>query len=741
MPSIMGHAIVGATAALLSSSAPAIKRRKLFWTLSILCTVVPDADVLTFALGVKYDSFFGHRGFSHSIAFAAVAGFFATAIYLRTLKLKIPKDLGLIFYFFLVTLTHPVLDSMTDGGHGVAFFSPLNIHRYFYTYRPIYVSPLSISEFFNHTGIRVVFRELMFILLPCLLAITFKKTLAGKVPKKLILGVVLVFSFIFPFGLLREELIPGMNGVDVHKIDASFLREKINGADSIPVEDIPGKRLLVNYKDLVKNNLLNTVLMPARQPWSGAFFPSWLGGVSGRWQDLYLVRIWKTLMGDPPPTKSEVLEVLHRAAQGNKPNTLELDKLSPTEKYDIAVGDYYMTATRFESSVRGRGLLDTFPNTPLWAGYCNSISLAAIYEKEPKQTVRVLNPDGYEIKFYPNDIKALLGISYMYIFPKSWEVGNRCELNGPQSDACVDVNPAAVVIALTNLVGLAKTSFLIDKEAFLGIQNAPIRKAEVKVLNPPYFTSERQHFFKVEDFIVKWLVDIEIKLTFSNITALDPSSEEEEVSYLATLGLDQNQNLVGGRWEDPFNHPDFAWGGRSILTGPGKIDDQLMSNRSIEWAIIKEIIEKSSQSTPQNEVVQISKISKNPVSHGFAFQSEIDGVAGGISYLKLSDPVEIYGRLEGENLSKFNSVDLVVLGNSTTGKQDVKLATTELMGEPGASRVFFNLKTRGSLENLENLMLRFNKAHFDKTIDSGFIQFHLPYKQKFETSLNKEVKN
>ncbi len=43
-----------------------------FWVLSAVCAVVPDADVLGFAFGVRYGDVLGHRGLTHSLAFAFV---------------------------------------------------------------------------------------------------------------------------------------------------------------------------------------------------------------------------------------------------------------------------------------------------------------------------------------------------------------------------------------------------------------------------------------------------------------------------------------------------------------------------------------------------------------------------------------------------------------------------------------------------------------------------------------------
>ena len=44
-----------------------------FWLLSALCAVLPDADVAAFVFGVAYGDVLGHRGLTHSLAFALLA--------------------------------------------------------------------------------------------------------------------------------------------------------------------------------------------------------------------------------------------------------------------------------------------------------------------------------------------------------------------------------------------------------------------------------------------------------------------------------------------------------------------------------------------------------------------------------------------------------------------------------------------------------------------------------------------
>src|SRR5579872_845956 len=53
----------------------------------------------------------------------------------------------LFSYFFVVTASHGVLDAMTDGGLGIAFFAPFDNTRYFFPFRPIKVSPIGFSFF------------------------------------------------------------------------------------------------------------------------------------------------------------------------------------------------------------------------------------------------------------------------------------------------------------------------------------------------------------------------------------------------------------------------------------------------------------------------------------------------------------------------------------------------------------------------------------------------------------------
>ncbi len=165
MPTIIGHAISGAAFAALTRKA----RVKILF-LSICCAVFPDLDVVAFRLGIPYEHWLGHRGFSHSILFAALLAAGASLFALK----ESPKVRYLAFLtFFLSALSHGLLDAMTNGGLGVAFFSPFQNERYFLPWRPVEVSPLSLKRFFSERGFNVLKSEFTWVILPSLGAFTF----------------------------------------------------------------------------------------------------------------------------------------------------------------------------------------------------------------------------------------------------------------------------------------------------------------------------------------------------------------------------------------------------------------------------------------------------------------------------------------------------------------------------------------------------------------------------------------
>src|SRR5438132_2354382 len=129
MPSVFSHAVVAL------ALGPAFRRPG--WPARLWCAVLPDADVVGIYAGVPLGSGFGHRGLTHSLAFAAALAAVLTPL----------------------LLAHGVLDAMTDGGIGVAFWAPFDAGRYDLPWRPIVVSPLGVRRFFSAWGLAVLASE------------------------------------------------------------------------------------------------------------------------------------------------------------------------------------------------------------------------------------------------------------------------------------------------------------------------------------------------------------------------------------------------------------------------------------------------------------------------------------------------------------------------------------------------------------------------------------------------------
>lgn len=133
------------------------------WLWGAFLTALPDIDFIGFRLGIPYPHPFGHRGFTHSLLFAAVVALLSAS----WLRRRWPGGFGsLALFFFLCTASHGILDGMTNGGLGVAYFFPLDNDRYFLPWRPIPVAPLSPRLIFSAWGWQVLKHEMIYIWIP-----------------------------------------------------------------------------------------------------------------------------------------------------------------------------------------------------------------------------------------------------------------------------------------------------------------------------------------------------------------------------------------------------------------------------------------------------------------------------------------------------------------------------------------------------------------------------------------------
>jgi len=134
-----------------------------FWVLGAVCAVFPDVDVIGYHLGIPYGSVLGHRGITHSILFAALM---AGAAVMFLPRASSGERRRMWMFFWLAGCSHGVLDAMTRGGGGIAFFAPVDNTRYSLPWKVIEVSPLSVSRFFTARGVEIMESEALWVWIP-----------------------------------------------------------------------------------------------------------------------------------------------------------------------------------------------------------------------------------------------------------------------------------------------------------------------------------------------------------------------------------------------------------------------------------------------------------------------------------------------------------------------------------------------------------------------------------------------
>ena len=235
--------------------------------------------------------------------------------------------------------------------------------------------------------------------------------------------------------------------------------------------------------------------------------------------------------------------------------------LSPSEKYDLYVGDYNYSL-RNEVSTRSNR------DAQYWEGICDGWAPASMNHREPTPKT-VTNPDGVIIPFGSADIKALLSYYYAYIYQgNTSQEGRRCPprrgifggiFTRPSPDCREDLNAGTFHLIMTNKIGLEKKGFIADIENNAEVWNHPFMKYSSELVstgNP------------VEDSVPNTAKTVKVRTT---VTYTDESELNtwtpvigtayqiySERNYEYILDLDGAGNILGGRWESK-ERPDFLW--------------------------------------------------------------------------------------------------------------------------------------------------------------------------------------
>ena len=173
------HAFVGASiASLPDTSVPKVK----LCLVGAALAVAPDLDIAAFGLGLPYDHPLGHRGFTHSVLFAALAG--AVGAGLLSSWRQAPNAARVAVVLAAAVASHGLLDAFTDAGLGVAFLFPWSEGRFFFPWRPLATSPLSIRAFFDGPAAPILLNEFLLVWLPTLLGLWIWRKRQRSLPRR-----------------------------------------------------------------------------------------------------------------------------------------------------------------------------------------------------------------------------------------------------------------------------------------------------------------------------------------------------------------------------------------------------------------------------------------------------------------------------------------------------------------------------------------------------------------------------
>jgi|GEM_PF-862821 len=619
MPSIITHGIVALALATKARSVRSSDRMRLL-LVCIFCAIVPDIDVIGFKLGVQYNSLFGHRGFTHSFFFAALLALFGSWLFHRRIR-ENPRSFTLLFLLlFTVTASHTLLDAMTNGGEGVALFSPFSNHRYFFPWRPIMVSPIGVEAFLGWRGIQVLANEFLLIVFPLAAVLYFPELMKKSRTKKIIsIALLLVWALALTAlaGLSPLNNLTMIFNRSEHPVISLFVKQYKNPQilKSIPTTGIPDAKLVTNFLQLQRLGLFNRRLeaRDSASHWASGFFPNWYGGIAGRWQNSNFTLLLRTFLGYGVPEAREIQEVLKDAAASPRKRDF-LFTLSPTEKYDLALGDYNFTATKSVLAMTHNAA--AWPK--FWFGICNGMAAASKNHEEPFRTVDVINPNGFRIKFHPNDVKALLGHALAEV--SMWtEHGTRCNVNGPDAEAC-RVNAGSFFLTTMNRLALAHDSFIVDGFSGTRKQFYLFDAVRVEVLQSPIAIE------KLKDWAVptpvKQLAKVRFTMDFVSTLLNDkdgdvPDEHAQGEGYYkkvgrvvvprvldAMLALNKDGDVIGGAWLGDEDVPDVIF-----FPSPEPSKDEhgrLKVTPALNWTVIKQIYQESINRSEDRAAVDFS---------------------------------------------------------------------------------------------------------------------------------------
>jgi hypothetical protein len=343
-------------------------------------------------------------------------------------------------------------------------------------------------------------------------------------------------------------------------------------------------------------------------PWSSDFWPDMKGSIADPYNETGQgplgIPINRIMLSANLSNLKSRASLHQQAVQNiNSIDETKFDNMSPTEKYDMLLGDPNFTMTN--QVIKMVEVEDSIGIVAPFSGVCHGWSPASLYMPRPEHKITLMSPFGRPVNFYPFDIKALA----TFLWGKTPAAnmvhfqGNKCYSGGHVTKygrlvdpKCFNANPAMFHLVLVNQLGLNHRGFIVDRKDDSSVWNHPVyayrskffkvtdRKPtpgvsfdEAKVLASglqfdPYREFRSPKTSSIVGVETTFWYGVENKNPDHTPTD-DPSKDHTDHQTIRyDLELDVNDNIVGGEWREydeadaqtlfeqvGWTHPNTIW--------------------------------------------------------------------------------------------------------------------------------------------------------------------------------------
>jgi hypothetical protein len=358
-------------------------------------------------------------------------------------------------------------------------------------------------------------------------------------------------------------------------------RSHIGGNDNPAKLVDAGNNVIRNLYNIVDNTPLSHSI--PIQPWSDDYWALYKGALANRyaessyWEDrLNYDDSWqKYFTGTVKPIENY--------------DALQRNRLSPSEKYDLLVGDNNFSLTKSHWN-QGKTYFDRSGSVERWMGLCHGWAPAAYMLPRPTKSLTLKDANNKDLVFYPSDLKALGTALWADGSSRINFIGGRCNTKSPEENesgriinqSCFDNNPGSWHISIVNQLGVSNRSMIFDATYDYQVWNQPLLSYNISYFDPQSGNTIDKskisdRLLPIEDYTLDKFSEyrsdktthvIGVRMRVGYLLETSPTQREYDnkgfdrigyVTYHYDLELNSGGDIIGGEWYTQA-HPDFLWG-------------------------------------------------------------------------------------------------------------------------------------------------------------------------------------